>query len=217
MAASWEAGLSPAVALRRATTAAKAGTLETSDARKALKSASRILRTRDTDSTCISASLGFLLACSKAARSVDGSESALGQLSPDIAACLPGVILCASAESTKDAAIAIFISYSRAVQSLTGVLGILSKFGFCSGEVRKNGSFAHVTSVSSEGDTGLLSSSMRKELQFVCRKMLCWALYIAPGNCLKQLICPSLHCHWTARRWWQASPRACNTTMMKLP
>ncbi len=141
MAASWEASLSPSVQLRRAITAARAGTLEVDDARTALRLAKHSLANQDSEPEALKSSLEFLLACSKAARASGGLDNVLGQLTPEIAACLPHVIGCLRSESLQEPAVAVFVHYSRAVQSLTGVLGILSKFGFCSEDVSKNGRY----------------------------------------------------------------------------
>lgn len=203
MAASWEAGLSAAAKLRRAVTAARAGTLEVEDAREALTSAKRCLNSANTDEPTTKASLDCLLACCKSARATSGLDSVLQQLTPEIAGCLPSVIIHLAAQQHQEQAVAIFIHYSRAVQSLTGVLGILSKFGFCSEEVSKNGNQCTPECIAAAFIAQILAYARNTcFILSIYRTPLYWLRCTALASCSRQLSLPALPWRWTARQWW---------------
>jgi len=203
MAASWEAGLSLSTKLRRAITAARAGTLEVEDAREAIGSAKRSLASTSEATESKAASLDFLVACCKSARPSAGLGSVLQQLTPEIAACLPHVISSLPSAEHQEQAVAIFIHYSRAVQSLTGVLGILSKFGFCSEDVSRNGNRStHASARSRTPAPRPLYNNAWLSFYLSCRILQCWLRSTVPASCSRPPKWPARRSAWTARPSW---------------
>ena len=113
--------------LREAATAAEAGRLGILAAQGAIATATASLRSHGIESsdTLRVASLRCLQAIAGSA----GAGGALAGVAPDLASALPHIVPCLGSAGTAEAATNMLRTYTHAVSSVTGALGILCKFG----------------------------------------------------------------------------------------